>query len=103
MTSRDSTVAGQQQQQLREIFLLQVAIVCMVVVFAVLGVQALSGRAAYPGVSLVAITLLAIAKPRGAWGVVLWIGAAALASVATVRAAGWVVWPSLLLAAAPSP
>ena len=90
MTSGDSTVAGQQQQQLREIFLLQVAIVCMVVVFAVLGVQALSGRAAYPGVSLVAI-----AVATGAVGTVMWMSyRASKRAVAPVdwllrQVAGW--------------
>ena len=61
-------MAGQQQQELREIFLLQVAIVCLVVVFAVLGVQAMYGRAAYPGVSLVAIAIA-----TGAIGTVMWM------------------------------
>ena len=60
----------------------------------------LVGRPAGLGVSLVAIALLAVAKPRGGWGIAFWIGAAALASVATVRAAGWIVWPSLVFAAA---
>jgi len=60
----------------------------------------LVGRPAGLGVSLVALALLAFAKPRGGWGFVFWIGAAALASVATVRAAGWIVWPSLAFAVA---
>ena len=68
MTIGDRPVAGQQQRQLREIFLLQVAIICMVVVFAVLGVQVLSGRAAYPGLSLVAI-----AVATGSVGTVMWM------------------------------
>ncbi len=61
-------MAGPQQQQLREIFLLQVAIVCLVVVFAVLGVQSMSGRAAFPFVSMVAI-LIATASV----GAVMWM------------------------------
>ena len=36
------------------------------------------------------------ARPRNAWSAVWWLLAAALAAVATVRAAGWVVWPSLI-------
>ena len=75
-------MAGQQQQQLREIFLLQVAIVCLVVVFAVLGVQALSGRAAYPGFSL-----LAIAVATAAVGSVMW-----MSYRATKRAVAPVDW-----------
>jgi hypothetical protein len=60
----------------------------------------LVGRPAGLGVSLVAIALLAVAKPRGAWGVVFWLLGAALAAVATMRAAGWVVLPALVFAAA---
>jgi hypothetical protein len=60
----------------------------------------LVGRPAGLGVSLVAIALLAFARPRGRWGIAFWVLAAALAAVATVRAAGWIVWPSLVLAAA---
>ncbi|GAB1408386.1 hypothetical protein MASR1M8_23050 [Thermomonas brevis] len=60
-------VAGQ-QQQLREIFFLQVAIVCLVVVLAVLGVQTLSGRTAYPG-----FTFAAIGIATAAVGVVMWM------------------------------
>ena len=60
----------------------------------------LVGRPAGLGVSLVAIALLAVAKPRSAWGVAFWLLAAALAAVATLRAAGWIVWPSLVFAAA---
>ncbi len=61
----------------------------------------LVGRPAGLGVSVVVIALLAVAaRPRGAWGVAFWLLAAALAAVATLRAAGWVVWPSLVFAAA---
>jgi hypothetical protein len=60
----------------------------------------LVGRPAGVGVSVVAIALLALAAPRGPWGIAFWLLAAALAAVATVRAAGWVVWPSLVFAAA---
>jgi hypothetical protein len=61
----------------------------------------LVGRAAGLGVTVVAIALLAVTvRPREAWAIVFWLGAAALAAVATVRAAGWIVWPSLLAAGA---
>jgi hypothetical protein len=61
----------------------------------------LVGRPAGLGVTLVALAVLAVAaRPRDRWSVVWWLAAAALASVATVRAAGWIVWPSLVVAVA---
>ena len=57
------------QRNIREIFLLQLAIVCLVVVLCVLGVQAMYGRAAYPGLSLFAISIA-----LGAVVAVTWMG-----------------------------
>jgi hypothetical protein len=49
------------------------------------------------GCALLAVAALAAAR-RDAWSIVWWLAAAALATVATVRAAGWIVWPSLVAA-----
>ena len=76
-------MAGQ-QQQLREIFFLQVAIVCLVVVLAVLGVQTLSGRMAYPG-----FTFAAIGIATAAVGVVMWMSYRA--TKRTVAPVDWVL------------
>jgi hypothetical protein len=76
--------------------------------WAVLAIGALAGltlvgRPLGLGTSIAACALLivaAIAAPRrDAWSIAWWLAAAALASMATVRAAGWVVWPSLIAAA----
>jgi len=51
-------------------------------------------------VTVMAVAVLAVAvRPRDPWAVVWWLAAAALAGVATLRDAGWVVWPSLVAAA----
>ena len=60
-------MAGQQQRQLREIFLLQVALVCLAVVLAVLGVQTLSGRVAYPGFNLAVIAIATASVAAVMW------------------------------------
>jgi hypothetical protein len=61
----------------------------------------LVGRPTGLGVSVVALAVLAIAvRPRDRWGLVWLTAAVALSAVATVRAAGWVVWPCLVAAAA---
>jgi hypothetical protein len=71
------------------------------VAHGVLAAALLVGRPAGLGVTVVAVAVLAVAaRPRGAWGVAFWLLAAALAAVATLRAAGWIVWPSLVFAAA---
>jgi hypothetical protein len=61
----------------------------------------LVGRPTGLGVTIVAIAVLAIgARPRDRWGLVWLTAAVALCAVATVRAAGWIVWPCLVAAAA---
>lgn len=61
----------------------------------------LVGRPAGLGVTVVACAVLAIAaRPRDPWAVVWLVGAVALCGVATLRAAGWIVWPCLAAAAA---
>jgi hypothetical protein len=56
------------------------------------------------GISVVAVALFAAAAVaaarRDAWSVAWWLGAAALAAVPSLRAAGWVVWPSIVGATA---
>jgi Domain of unknown function (DUF4173) len=60
----------------------------------------LVGRPAGLGLTMIAWALIAVAvRPRDRWRIAWWIAAAALAAVATVRAAGWIVWPSLAMAA----
>ena len=72
-----------------------------VVAIGAIAAAVLVGRPAGLGVTVVAVALLAVAaRPRDAWGIAFWLLAAALASLATVRAAGWIVWPSLVTAAA---
>jgi hypothetical protein len=65
---------------------------------------AVVGRPVGLGVSVVAVTVFAIAaaaaRRTDAWSIVWWLGAIALATVATLRTAGWVVWPALVSAAA---
>jgi hypothetical protein len=56
----------------------------------------LVGRPPGLGVTLAACALLAVAvRRREPWSVDWWLFATALAGIATVRAAGWVVWPCL--------
>ncbi len=64
---------------------------------AAIAAATLAGRPAGLGLTVVACAVFALAaRPRNAWSAVWWLLAAALAAVATVRAAGWVVWPSLI-------
>ena len=56
-----------QKRYIREIFLLQLAIVCLVVVLCVVGVQAMYGDAAYPGLSLPAIAVALAAVVAATW------------------------------------
>jgi uncharacterized protein DUF4153 len=73
----------------------------VVVAIGAIAAAVLVGRPAGLGVTVVAVALLAVAaRPRDRWGIAFWLLAAALAAVATVRAAGWIVWPSLVTAAA---
>jgi Domain of unknown function (DUF4173) len=69
-----------------------------------LAALALVGRPLGAGATLIAWAVLAVAAlaagRRDAWTVAGWLGAAALATVPTLRAAGWIVWPSLLAAGA---
>ena len=55
------------QRHIREIFLLQLAIVCLVVVLCVLGVQAVYGDSALPWLSAVAITIALVAVVSVTW------------------------------------
>jgi hypothetical protein len=77
------------------------------IVAAALGLVAatvLVGRPVGLGVSVVACAVFVAAgfaaPPRDAWSIVWWVLAAALAGVALLRAAGWVVWPSMIAAVA---
>jgi hypothetical protein len=72
-----------------------------IVAIGAIAAVVLVGRPAGLGVTVVAIALLAVAaRPRDRWGIAFWLLAVALAAVATVRAAGWIVWPSLVTACA---
>ena len=55
------------QHHIREIFLLQLAIVCLVVIVCVLGVQAMYGASALPWLSAVAIAFALIAVVSVTW------------------------------------
>lgn len=73
----------------------------VVVAIGAIAAAVLVGRPAGLGVTVVAVALLAVAaRPRDRWGIAFWLLAAALAAVATVRAAGWILWPSLVTAGA---
>jgi hypothetical protein len=53
------------------------------------------------GVTLVACALFAVtARHRDPWSIAYWLLAAALAGVASVRAAEWIAWPSVIAAVA---
>ena len=67
----------------------------VLVALGAIGAAMLTGRPAGLGVTLLAWALLAFA-PRNLWT----LAAVLLAAVATVRAAGWVVWPAVAAAAA---
>ena len=68
---------------------------------ALLAAAVLVGRPAGLGLAVTAWALIAVAaRPRDAWPVAFWAGAAALAGVAALRTAPWVVWPALATAAA---
>jgi len=72
-----------------------------VVALGGLAAATLVARPAGLGVTIVAWAVLAIAvRPRGGWSIAWWLAAAALAAVPTLRAAGWIVWPSMVAAAA---
>jgi signal transduction histidine kinase len=55
------------QRNIREIFLLQLAIVCLVVVLCVLGVHAMYGASALPWLSAVAIAIALVAVVSVTW------------------------------------
>ena len=55
------------QRHIREIFLLQLAIVCLVVVLCVLGVQAMSGPTALPWLPVAAIAIALVAIISVTW------------------------------------
>lgn len=71
---------------------------------AVLAAATLVGPPVGLGVAVVAVLLLATAAAaaprRDPWSAVWWLGAIGLACVPAVRAAAWVVWPSLIVSAA---
>ncbi len=76
---------------------------------AVLAAAALAAgtRLGHPpglGLSVVTVAVFAaamLATPRrDPWSIAWWLGAAALAAVASLRAAEWVVWPCLVAATA---
>jgi hypothetical protein len=75
-----------------------------IVAIGAIAAATLVGRPLGLGASVVACALLvvaAVAAPRrDLWSAVWWLTAAALAAVATLRAAGWIVWPALVAAAA---
>jgi hypothetical protein len=72
----------------------------VLVLLGALAASALVGRPAGLGVTAVAVAVLAVAaRPRDPWAYVWWLAAAALAGVATLRDAAWIVWPSLVGAA----
>ena len=76
------------------------------VVLALLATGALAaavlvGRPTGLGVTVIALVVLGLAvRPRDRWGFVWLTAAVGISAVATVRAAGWVVWPCLVAGAA---
>ena len=75
-----------------------------VLAIGALAAAALVGRPVGLGLSVLLCALIAVAAvavpPRDGWAVAWWLAAAGLALVASLRAAGWVVWPALLAAVA---
>jgi hypothetical protein len=70
------------------------------VAIGLVAAAALVARPAGLGVTAIAVAVLAVTvRPRDPWAVVWGVAAVALASVATVRDAGWIVWPCLVGAA----
>jgi Domain of unknown function (DUF4173) len=75
------------------------AALCVLGVGVVAGAT-LVGRPLGLGATVVACALLAVTSSRrDAWSIAWWLAAAALATVPTIRAAGWIAWPSLVAAA----
>jgi uncharacterized protein DUF4153 len=68
-----------------------------VLAIAILAALTLVGRPVGLGLTLVLIAVFAAARRRG---VTWWLLAGALAAVATLRAAAWVVWPALVMSVA---
>jgi Domain of unknown function (DUF4173) len=96
--ARDDAAGDDERQAVRDDRARRAAV--LLVVLGGLSAATLVARPPGLGVTVAALAVLAVAAwPRDRWATVWWLGGAALAGVATLRDAGWIVWPSLIAAA----